>query len=124
MEKSTSERKHHIHHSRSSTVHLSNPAPLRSPGCPEHDEQHDRPTRHAPGRHGHRRSSTEDRIHQKKKLPFRSTATAYLSGVCFDIDENNPDIRWNTRFQTNPPDRLSRVHNTSLRNRHFHGTAL
>ena len=98
VEKSTSERKHHLHHSRSSTVHLPNPAPLRSPGRPEHDEQHDRSTRHASGRNGHRRSPTENCIHQKKNLPFRRTAPVHLPGVCFGIDESNPDIRQHTGF--------------------------
>lgn len=39
---------------------------LRSPGRPEHDEQHDRSTRHVSGRNGHRRSPTENCIHQKR----------------------------------------------------------
>ena len=64
----------------------------------EHDEQHDWSTRHASGRNGHRRSPTENCIHQKKKLPFRRTAPVHLPGVCFWIDESNPDIRQHTGF--------------------------
>lgn len=35
---------------------------------------------------------------RKKKIPSRSTATAYLSSICFDIDESAPDISQHTGF--------------------------
>ena len=35
---------------------------------------------------------------RKKNLPFRRTAPVHLPGVCFGIDESNPDIRQHTGF--------------------------